>query len=105
MQLDVTQTISDLDGQVIRINPADPGSAPFTVRVLFIHALFMPRQSDAQMTGEAKFKRFLLAQKIHDNDTVNLTVEDCAELKQLSAETFATLVYARLASLLDPPAP
>ncbi len=103
MQLDVTQSITDLDGQVIRVNPADPASAPFTVRSLLINAVLLPRQSDAQLSGEAKLKRFLLAQKLHDHNTVDLGVEDCAELKRLAAETYSTLVYARLAQLLDPP--
>ena len=103
MQVNVTQSITDLDGQVIRTNPADPASAPYLVRALFINAILMPRQNDAQLDGESKLKRFLLAQKIHDNDTVDLNVEDCAELKRLAGETFSTLVYARIALLLDPP--
>lgn len=103
MNIDVTQSITDLDGQIIRVNPSDSNSAPFTVRALLINVILMPRQNDAQMAGEAKLKRFMLAQKIHDHDMVELSVEDCAELKRLAGETFSTLVYARIALLLDPP--
>lgn len=103
MQLQTTQTLSDLDGNVIRNDPS-PDSPVVTVRTILVNSLLMPRQEDATLTGEEKLKRFTLAQKIHDNDVIDISAEEVIKLKTLVCQTYSTLLYSRVALLLDPPA-
>lgn len=82
--LDLDQTLKGLDGKPIMEPPstADAELKPMKLRdVLVRSALFVEQSKNP--SGEDKFKGYLLAQKLHDDDgTEEYSIEEMALIKE-----------------------
>jgi len=88
MKIDVTHVLCSYDGE-----PLIRGDGPLTLRQVCCEALAsdlpMPGK---QPSGEDKVKRFNLAVKIYNNDTVDLPADAVAMIKALIGTGFAVPV-------------
>jgi len=110
--------LTSLDGEVLEElekynNPEfiskeeTPGEQPMytrkkklTLRSVCVGALMGITDSDKNMTGAEKNKRFLLALKLQD-DTAELQAEDIVLLKERIGSMYSTLVTGRAWQLLE----
>lgn len=118
MKIDMTLKLVALDGEILEelekySNPKfiskeeTPGEQPtgtrkknLTLRSVCVGALMGITDSDKNMTGAEKNKRFLLALKLQD-DTVELQAEDIVLLKERIGLMYNTLVTGRAWQLLE----
>lgn len=105
LNINLDQIIKGLDGKPILepANPMDPGAGGKELKlrdVLVRSALFVDQNKNP--TGEEKFKGFMLAQKIHDDDgTEEYSIEDMAHLKEQVGKMWMTLTVGTVWSILD----
>ena len=80
----------------------EDGKTQFTVREVCVRALANDWSSKGDRpTGDDKFKRGKLAQRVWDEEVVELTAEDAALLKLLVGYGFTPVAIAFLYPLLD----
>lgn len=91
--MDTKTPIIDLDG--IALPDLTVGSACAT-------ALLAAFPDEADIRGEEKVRRFLLAQRIVTSESVDLTAEDIALIKHLVGKGYGALVVGRVWAALDP---
>ena len=98
-----SKAICDLAGNPVK---PDPNSdSVMRLSSVAVNGILMPRQSDANLSGEDKVKRFKLAKRIHDaSEPLDISVEDAALLKALIADSHTTLVASQALLLIDPTA-
>jgi hypothetical protein len=65
------------------------------------HALNVQSQAEADLSGEEKFNRGMLAFKIRDSASCELKVEDVALIKKQMAKLYSPIVIYRAYPLLD----
>lgn len=94
MKIDFSAAIVDLDGKPV---------PDLTLGSMATNALMMGFEDERTLSGEAKVQRMKLAQRIHGEREVDLTVEEVSLVKQLIAKAYVTLPSARAWELLDPP--
>lgn len=106
MNVNVMQVIHGFDGAELKADPK-PGQAreaagPLTLREVITNALvcYLP---DEKPNGKAAFDRYRMAKKIHDNDEVDLTIEEIAMIKNRVGSLYLPNVVGGAWSLLDPP--
>jgi len=99
--INVTQEIRDFTGETITLG-TEENERPLTLRLACTQALTMLRQQDQGLSGEEKFKRGLLAERIYTNDEIELEAEDISLLKKLIGETFNAIIILRTWRMLDP---
>lgn len=101
-KIKVTTEIIDLAGNPIVSPPKNPGEKPepLTLRAASIQALM---GADDKATGDQKFKVFMLAQRIHEEDEPTLKSEEITLVKNAVGKLFFPLVVGRVWNLLDPP--
>jgi hypothetical protein len=99
MKLDVTTTLKLMDGTPIMEVGKDGQAETAVVRTALVNALLQPTDKDA---GIDKMKKYDLAMRIYSAKTlVELTIEECAMVKELVGKSFAPLVVGQLWNLLD----
>lgn len=100
MLVDFSQPICDLSGQPVHPDPKS--EAVMTLASVAVNSILMPRQSDANLSGEDKVKRFKLAKRIHDaNEPLEINIEEAALLKSLIADSHTTLVASQALLAID----
>lgn len=105
LNIDLDQIIKGLDGKSIMepINQLDPGAGGKEIKlrdVLVRSALFI--EQNKAPTGEEKFKGFMLAQKIHDDDgTEEYTIEEMAHLKEQVGKMWMSLTVGVVWNILE----
>jgi len=88
---------------ILQGNAEDPKKAkPLTLRAVACMAL-TGHHPQENIDGLEKVRRFTLAQRIHVQDLVEMTVEEVALVKLLINQTYGTVVVAPAWALLDPP--
>lgn len=95
MTYDLTKKILDLDGKEI-VDPPAPAKdgEVLTYARVCIRSLM---HSDRDTDGERKLKRFLLAQKIHQNPSVvQLSAEEITLVLSCAEQTYSVAVYGPL---------
>lgn len=102
MNVNFTQTITDLDGQPI----PESETAALTLRSVAVNALLttfpMPNGQPEMQSGDMKVRLAALAQDIHRNPAeVALTIEDAALLKERIGRAYAPLVVMRAWHMLE----
>lgn len=86
MKLDFSKPLKNLDGSVSE-------GAPL-LRDVSIRALVETLDSDRNKSGEDKFKRAVLAQRLLGSSDIEVSVEEVSLIKQRIGEFFApVLVY------------
>jgi hypothetical protein len=97
---DFSVPLLDFDGKVI--DDGTPEKKPFTLGAAAIRALMATFPDEVSITPLEKFRRAMLASKIHDNADLVVNVEDTALLKNLIGKAFAPMIVYRAWPLLDP---
>jgi len=102
--IDVTQKVLDLEGAPIKDPPKEPGGpkTEMTIRSACIQALM---NADAKATGDEKFKAFMLAQRIHEEDNPHFDVKEITTIKNAVGKLFVPVVIGYVWNILDPPKP
>ena len=106
MKLDVTQQLTNLDGTPLeRPSRACPTcgradeSEPITLRGVTTTSLLA--QTQEQMKGDEKAKRWALAIRIEQEDAPILSVEEMALVKRLVGEIQPSLVVGQVWAMLE----
>ena len=106
-KIDVMQVLKELDGTPLEFADSictQCGSVvegkPFTLRLACTSALIAQFRDD-QIKGEEHLRRWRLANKIYDNDEVDLKSEDKVLIKELVAKQRGSLVVGQVWELLE----
>jgi len=100
LKLDISTKILNIDGTSIPITQKGKVD-DWIFKDAFITVL--TSLSDKQETGEAKFGKYVLAQKIQKSTKlIELTLDETKMLKELVGETYAPIVVGQIWTVLDP---
>ena len=97
MLVKVNVPLKTLDGQTMKDN-IDGQVVDATLKLIAVNAILSPVQKES---GIEKVKKFNLAQRIYDNDTVELSVEEVSLIKERIGELFPPLVVGQAFKMLD----
>ncbi len=107
-KIDVTPQLRELDGTPLEMPDSvcmECGNAleakPFTLRLACTTALIAQFRDD-QVKGDEHLRRWKLANKIYDNDEVDLKSGEIELVKKLVAKQRGPLVVGQVWELLDP---
>jgi hypothetical protein len=95
MKINVTQTLTDLNGEDIMTEKGD-----LTLRSVLVNSL-MGNYKEENISGEEKLNRFILAEKIQKNDEIELKSEEISKIKKLIAKAFTTLIVGKTYKILE----
>ena len=93
MKINFSQKLKNLDGSV-------SDEAP-TLGAIAVRALVETLEGDQKATGEDKFKRAVLAQKVHDAGEIDISVEEVSKIKSRIGQAFPPVIVFAAWSLLD----
>ena len=96
MKIDFNTKIKNLDGTAIKNKKKD-----LTARYFATEALLALADTEKNLSGEEKFKRGQLAEKIYMKDVVDLTVEEISLVKKMVGKVFNSLVVLRMYKILE----
>lgn len=97
MKIDTGYVFRDLDDKEIVI----AGKAQ-TFGVVACQALLSQLDQSTNPSGDGKMARYALAMKIHNNNPVNLDLDELKILKDLIGEMFLPLIVGQAWELLEP---
>lgn len=102
MLVAIDNELRDFDGQTIN----DPKGQPARVRGVCIDALLAAFQDEPSLAGEEKLKRFQLALKVKESNSVaDLTAEEITLIKKLVGKAYAPIVVGQVWTILESRAP
>jgi hypothetical protein len=101
------------DGQPVKdaygLNPSDPDFAEkfekcpdMTLGLAVSHALFASCEDERNLTGDAKWARGALADRIKDDEATELTAEEITVVKRLVGKLYNVAMVTWAMPLLDP---
>lgn len=99
MKIDFTQTLKDIKGKPIQTSEKD--TTPISLGTLCQNALLAQYDSERNLDGTEKMKRWKLARKI-DRGVVDLQAEDISKIKEVVGKGFGPSVLGPVYELLDP---
>lgn len=109
MKIDVTQELKNLDGSTLvqaRARCPECGRATeteaVTLRGVVTNALMVQDQSEAQVKGEEKARRYQLGLRIYGEESPDLSPEEIVLIRQRVAQMYQPLVVGQVWALLDP---
>lgn len=102
--VDFTQQLVDVDGKPMIDDAASKDGAPIKVTLskVSVIALLSDYRDEQNISPEEKFKRWQLAQKIHDANAAQLSAEDVALIKKLVGKRFAASIVGPVFQIIDP---
>ncbi|MFP3246913.1 MAG: hypothetical protein RXR20_20535 [Paraburkholderia sp.] len=74
---------------------------PVTLKMVAINALLSNDEADRGQSGEEKYKRFKLADRIHASDTVEVSVEELALIKRLIGLIYPPVIVGSAYAALE----
>lgn len=109
MKIDVTQQLTELDGEPL-LEPVAvcqqcgqmTGGKPVTLRSVATRALMMQAQGGKNPPAEDKVARYHLAMRIHGEDSPDLSPEEIVLVRQQVGEQYQPLVVGQVWEMLDP---
>ena len=106
-KIDVTQTLKNLDGsdltdatQICPTCGQATEARTWTLRLVLQNVL-MAVVRDENPDGAEKALRYALAMRIHQNDEVELSVEERAKLKDLVGKVYGPLIVGQVWEMLE----
>lgn len=96
MQIDFSTVLRALDG-----NPLREGNRDVTLGMVAVNCLLMNFPDEVKLSGEDKFKRGKLAERIYEKADVEITVEEAALMKMLIGKGGATWVVTQAYSAIE----
>lgn len=106
-EIDFSKVVRDLDGNGVVKCDRDLPICKEEVTLGFVamkSLLAEPRTGDADVAGEEKQRRFIMATKLHVGGKIELTAEEIAQLKVVVEHNNSTLIQGLVKLMLDPPA-
>lgn len=100
MKLLVTQVLKQRDGTSMKDN-VDGKAIDAILRVALINALEAPLETDRNEQPIEKYKRSKLADRVYENDEVELSIEDIALIKDRVGKVFGSYVVKVVWDLLE----
>lgn len=101
MTIDLTQPVLDYDKKILRIKK-DGEEKDLVLKEVFITALNTQAPGEVP-TVEQKIKIFELSTKMFTLDSMSLTVDEAAFIKERVGKIYNPLVYGRICELFDNP--
>jgi hypothetical protein len=98
--IDFTQTILGIDGKAILELPS--GGPPLTLSEVAVTALVTMTADDQRMPGIEKFKLDVLARKVYNNKSAELSAEEIATIKDRIGKVCSPPIVGAAWRLLDP---
>lgn len=109
MKINVGTVLLDLEGHPLRDGELKDTAGrtlrperDFTLRKACTEALQAMNLTGDSPDGEERYRRFLLASKIQNMDSPDLSVEEVSKLKRLIGLAFGAIVVGRAYEILDP---
>lgn len=112
--LDLTQRFRDTDKSFITEPNVKPGNKEkcdgrdggpcMTLGSVIFQSLLATYNDEPGITGEEKFNRGRLAQKIQDQKAVDLTAEEVVLVKKLVGKLYTPIIVVQAYGMLDPAA-
>ena len=96
MNVDFSQTLTGLKGEPVK----DPTGAPVKLALVCYNAVKALYKDEEGLSGEEKYKRAKLAQKL-DETNVELTAEDISMIKKLVGKAYEPEIVAATWDLLE----
>lgn len=96
MLLNVSQSLTDFDGEVLEDN-----GKPFLLRTACVNALMTTLEEDKNQPGEDKLTAYVLAKRLHEEDELDLTPEELTKLKDRVGKCFGPAVVGPVFQLLN----
>ena len=97
MKLNMKDALKGLDGKDLKIGSGEDAET-VTVRKVLVDALLAPND---EMDGEAKIKAYTLAKYVSSPDTVELSIDQAAWIKERVDKQWATLVYGIMNEIFE----
>lgn len=99
-------TIKNFDTPLLDLNDkpiksSDNGGADATMKDVIVSCLNLTFADEQNMTGEKKFKRFLLTQKVHAGGEVDVKPEEIVEMKLVVGKSQGPIIVGRVYQFLD----
>jgi hypothetical protein len=98
MKITVTQTLKNMDGQVMKDNDGQGNAVDATLRMAIVNAVLSPVQKES---GMEKVKKYELAKRIHQSDEVDLTAEEISLIKERVGEVYPALITGQIWDILE----
>jgi hypothetical protein len=89
--------IKNLAGEEIK----DDGK-PFLMSAAITNALLSAFPDEKDISGDEKVKRFLLATRLHGQDSIDLSADEVVLCKRLVAKAYNPLVVGQAWAVLEP---
>lgn len=99
MLIDFSTVMKTLDGAPIKRPGTD---ADLKLSHVCCDALFAVFEDERNLGGSEKAERFVLATKIHDKASMDMSVDDVALLKKLVGKAFTALIVGQAYAVFDP---
>lgn len=96
MKVNMTTPLKSFSGEILK-----EGDEEIVLRQIVINALMVDDSQD-RTPAEEKFNRYMLAQRVHNDDEVELTAEEVSRVKSLIGKFFNPLVVGAAWNILDP---
>jgi hypothetical protein len=96
VKVDVMVVLKNLQGEALKDSDKEA-----TLRSVATAALMLPYQDEQSVGGEEKFTRYKLALRINASESVELTPEEAAKVKQLIGKAFGPAVVGPAYELLN----
>ncbi len=98
MKIDFDKVLNDLSGKPLVGEDADNG---VSLKLICINALIIPYSDESGLSGEDKFARYKLAQKIHPGGEQTITSEEASLLKKLIGKGYGPLIVGQAYGLIE----
>lgn len=95
MKINFSRVLTDLNGVTI-----NDGAQDVTLKTVALQALLAAYADETQLSGQEKFARYKIADRINDGGE-EFSVEEVALLKQLVGKAYLPLVVGRAWELLE----
>jgi hypothetical protein len=106
--IDTTAILIGLDGAEIVHGGACPTCGygkevqALTLKRALVDALLGNYRDETALSGTDRLKRFTLARRLTDADSIDLTSDEVSLILELAPKKWSTLVYGTIVMLLDP---
>jgi len=97
MKVNFSQAIKDFEGETVK----DEMGKELSLSEICVKAILALFKSEENISGEEKYKRYKLSDKIYNKSEVELSAEEVAEVKKLVGKMYSPLVVGLVYDILE----
>lgn len=97
MKIDFTAVLKDKSGALIK----EPDGREIILSTPCINALYSTFEEDKNLSGEEKYKRYQLAQKLDQKEPVELSAEEISVIKKYVGKGFNPFMVGIIYDILE----